>query len=203
MCAATKVSPLSSQTTAKSERKPCSRSSHVRSSPRPPGASCRPIAMITSSPGNGPDCLQDARRLGRAGERALHVGAAAAVDRAVLDPGGLVRDRHRVEMAVEDDARPRLAAAQAADHDRRRREHLVEHLDLHPDLLEPLRVPARDLGRVAGRALDLDELEGEIAEAVGVDVLDHRVAPRSGGREANVHQLRLIGPPDRCPTSSA
>ena len=107
--------------------------------------------------------LQDAGRLGRAGERSLHVGAAAAVDRAVLDAGGLVRDRHRVEMPVEHDARPGLAAAQAADHDRRRGEDLVENLDLHPDLLEPLREPARDLGRVAGRALDLDELEGEVA----------------------------------------
>ena len=74
-----------------------------------------------------------------------------------------MRDRHRVEVPVEHDARPGLAAPQPTDHDRRRGEHLVEDLDLHPDLLEPLRVPARDLGRVAGRALDLDELEGEVA----------------------------------------
>ena len=47
-----------------------------------------------------------------------------------------MRDRHRVEVAVEDDARARLAAAQPADHDRRGRKDLVEHLHLHPDLRE-------------------------------------------------------------------
>ncbi len=120
-----------------------------------------------------PRRLHDARRLGRAGEGALHVGAAATVDQAVLHAGRCVRDRHRVEVAVENDARPRLAAAQPADHDRGGREDLVEHLHVHPDLLEALRVAAGDLGRVAGRALDRDELEGEVAKAVGVDVLDH------------------------------
>ena len=80
-----------------------------------------------------------------------------------------MRDRHRVEVAVEDDGRAGLAAAQPPDHDRRRREALVEQLDLQPELLEPPRVEPRDLGGVAGRALDLDELQGQVAQAVGVD----------------------------------
>ena len=72
-------------------------------------------------------------------------------------------------MAVEDDRRPGLAAAEPADHDRRRRERLVEHLDLQPDLARHARVAVARLGGVAGRALDLDELEGQVAEPVGVD----------------------------------
>ena len=116
-----------------------------------------------------PSLGQHPRRLGRAGERALHVRRAAAVDRLAVDPRRLVRDRHRVEVAVEDDGRPGLAAAKPPDHDRRRREALVEQLDLHPELLEPPPVEPRDLGRVAGRALDLDELQGQVAQAVRVD----------------------------------
>ena len=78
-------------------------------------------------------------------------------------------DRHGVEVAVEDDRRPGLAAAEPADDDRRRREPIVQQLDLHPSLLEPPAVEPRDLGGVAGRALDLDELQGQVAQAVGVD----------------------------------
>ena len=80
-----------------------------------------------------------------------------------------MRDRHGVEVAVQDDGRAGLAAAQPSDDDRRRRKALVEQLDLHPELLEPPPVEPRDLGRVAGRALDLDELQGQVAQAVGVD----------------------------------
>ena len=69
---------------------------------------------------------QPAHGLGEARERALHVRTAAAVDPAVLDPRRLVRDRHRVEMAVEDDGRPGPVLAQPSDHDRRPRETLVE-----------------------------------------------------------------------------
>ena len=72
-------------------------------------------------------------------------------------------------MAVQDDGRPGLAAAQPPDDDRRRREALVEQLDLHAVLLQPPPVEARDLGGVAGRALDLDELQGQVAQAIGVD----------------------------------
>ena len=82
-------------------------------------------------------------------------------------------------MPVEHDRRPWLAAAQAADHDRCCREHLVENLDLHPDLGEASCVEAGDLGGVARGALDLHELEREVAEAVGVDVLDHEALPFS------------------------
>ncbi len=116
-----------------------------------------------------PPLRNDPRRLGRARERALHVRRAAPVDRRAVDARRLVRDRHRVEVAVEDDGRPRLAAAQPADHDRRRREPLVEQLDLQPELLEPPRVEPRHLGGVAGRAFDLDELQGQVAQAVRVD----------------------------------
>ena len=89
-----------------------------------------------------------------------------------------MRDRHRVEVAVQDDGRPGLAAAQPPDDDRRRREALVEQLDLHPVLLEPPPVEPRDLGRVARRALDLDELQGQVAEPIGVDVLGHVFLPQ-------------------------
>ena len=63
---------------------------------------------------------------------------------------------------------------QPPDDDRRRREALVEQLDLHPELLEPPPVEPRDLGGVAGRALDLDELQGQVAQAIGFDAhADH------------------------------
>ena len=116
-----------------------------------------------------PSLRNDPRRLGGTRERTLHVRRATPVDRRAVDARRLVRDRHRVEMAVEDDRRARLAAAQPADHDRRRREALVEHLHIHAELLEPPSVEARDLGGIARRALDLDELQGQVAEAVGVD----------------------------------
>ena len=112
---------------------------------------------------------QHPRRLGRAGQRALHVRRAAAVDPVAVESRCLVRDRNRVEVAVEDDGRAGLAAAQPPDHDRRRGEDIVEQLDLQPQLLEPLSVQARDLGRVAGRALDLDELQCQVAQALRVD----------------------------------
>ena len=144
MCATTRSSPASSQTIAKSAVKPCSPRSHVRSSPRPPGASWRPIAHEHELAGErAPDSATTRTASGAAATAPFMSARAAAADALVLDPRRLVRDRHRVEVAVQDDRRPRLAAPQAADHDRRRREDVVEHLDVHPDLLEPARVEPR------------------------------------------------------------
>jgi hypothetical protein len=117
---------------------------------------------------------ENPRRFGRAGEGALHVGGAAPVECLALETWPLVRDRHRVQVAVEDDGRAGLAAAKPADHDRRRREALVEQLDVQSILLEPLSVHARDLRGVASRALDLDQLQSQVAQALRVDV---HVAP--------------------------
>ena len=80
-----------------------------------------------------------------------------------------MRNRNRVEMAVEDDRRAGPVALQPPEDDWRRREALVEELDLQSDFLEPSPVEPRDLGSVAGRALDLDELQGQVAQAIGFD----------------------------------
>ena len=116
-----------------------------------------------------PSRRDHARSLCGTRERALHVRGAAPVDRFAVDARRLVRNRNRVEMAVEDDRRAGPVALQPPEDDWRRREALVEELDLQPDFLEPPPVEPRDLGRVAGRALDLDELQGQVAQAIGVD----------------------------------
>ena len=109
------------------------------------------------------------RRLGRTRERALHVRGAAPVDRVAVDARRLVRDRHRVEVAVEDDVGPGSPPRSRPTTIGVAGNSLVEQLDLQPDLLEPPRVEPRDVGGVARRALDLDELQGQVAQAVGVD----------------------------------
>ena len=119
--------------------------------------------------GERPPFGNEPRRLGSAGERPLHVRRAAPVDDVAFDARRLVRDRHRVEVAVEDDGGAGLAAAEPGDHDRRRGEALVEQLDVQPVLLEAPAVEARHLGGVAGRALDRDQLQGQVAQAISVD----------------------------------
>ena len=109
------------------------------------------------------------RRLGCAGERALHVGRAASVDGVAVEPRRPVRDRHRVEVAVQDDRRPRPVAAQPGDDDRGGGKDLVENLHLHTELFEPARVEPRHVGRVARRALALDELQRQAAQPISVD----------------------------------
>ena len=120
----------------------------------------------------------DPHRLRGACERALHVRRAAADDRLAVEPGRLVRDRDGVEVAVENDRRPGAVAAQPPDHDRRLRKRLDEQLDLHPALARAAArrgVRPRRCRRSGSRP---DELQGQVAQPIGLDVLGHR---RSSG----------------------
>ena len=138
-----------------------------------PAVPPRPLVLVVGGqqhpPGlRGAAFPQHPHRLHGRGDAPLHVGAAGAVEHAVLDARGHERQVHGVEVAVHLQDAPALSETQARHHRRGLRPVADRALDLEAVGPKQLVEAAGDSPGAQGRAGDLDEGRGRLQQAVAV-----------------------------------